>query len=145
MATRTDYGFDTDLATSDHAQADHGPGWLLFAAIMLGFAATYNVIDGLLALANSKVYTATATFVFSDLRTWGWIVFLLGVLQGIAAFTVVAGSNLGRWFGIVAAGLNAIGQLMFVSAYPFWALAMFATDILIIYALAVYGGHKHAA
>ena len=66
-------------------------------------------------------------------------VFLLGVLQGIAAFTVVAGSNLGRWFGIVAAGLNAIGQLMFVSAYPFWALAMFAVDVLIIYGLAVYG------
>ncbi len=146
MATRTDLGFETDFAaTPEDARSDRGGGWLMYAAIMLGFAATYNVIDGLLALANSKVYTANATYVFSDLRTWGWIVLLLGVLEGIAAFTVVAGSTFARWFGIAAAGLNAIGQLMFVSAYPFWALAMFATDLLIIYALAVYGGHKRPA
>jgi hypothetical protein len=140
MATRTDY-YD-DVAAGDYERAS---GWLTFAAVMLGFAATYNVIAGLLALGDSKVYTANATFVFSDLRTWGWIVLLLGCLQGLAAFTVVAGSNFARWFGIAAASLNAIGQLMFLSAYPFWAMAMFATDILIIYALAVYGGHKQTA
>jgi hypothetical protein len=38
--------------------------------------------------------------------------------------------------------VNSIGQLMFLPAYPFWALAMFTVDMLIIYALAVYGGHK---
>jgi hypothetical protein len=146
MATRTDYGFETDFATAqEDTRTDRGSGWLMYAAIMLGFAATYNVIDGVLALANSKVYAANATYVFSDLRTWGWIVLLLGILEGIAAFTVLAGSNFARWFGVAAAGLNAIGQLMFVSAYPFWALAMFATDLLIIYALAVYGGQKRAA
>ena len=40
------------------------------------------------------------------------------------------------------AGLNAIGQLMFAPAYPWWSLAMFAIDILIIYGLAVYGGGR---
>jgi hypothetical protein len=52
----------------------------------------------------------------------------------------MGGSQFGRWFGIVAAGLNAVGQLMFLHAYPFWSLAMFAADMLIIYALTVYGG-----
>jgi len=32
--------------------------------------------------------------------------------------------------------------LAFLPAYPFWALAMFTVDMLIIYGLAVYGGQK---
>ena len=38
--------------------------------------------------------------------------------------------------------VNAIGQLAFVPAYPVWGLAMFAVDILIIYALAVHAGGR---
>jgi hypothetical protein len=36
--------------------------------------------------------------------------------------------------------VNAIVQLMFIPAAPFWSLAMFTLDLLVIYALAVYGG-----
>ena len=79
---------------------------------------------------------------FSDLNTWGWIILVLGVLQLIASFAIVSGSEWARWFGIVVAGINAIGQLHFVSANPFWAMALFAVDILIIYGLAVYGGKR---
>jgi hypothetical protein len=67
---------------------------------------------------------------------------ILGVIQLLAAFTLMGGSELARWFGIFAASINAIGQLMFVPAYPFWAISLFAVDILIIYALAVYGGRR---
>jgi hypothetical protein len=65
---------------------------------------------------------------------------LLGIGELLAGFAIMGGSQFGRWFGIVAAGLNAVGQLMFLHAYPFWSLAMFAADMLIIYALTVYGG-----
>ena len=73
-------------------------------SVMLGLAGTWNVIDGILALANSKVYGVNRTYVFSDLRTWGWIVLLLGCLQLLAAFLIFAGSEFARWFGIGAAG-----------------------------------------
>ena len=122
-----------------------GQGWLVFAATLLGLAGTWNFIEGLLAIGNSKVYGPANTYVFSDLRTWGWIVLVLGAVQLLAAFGVMSGSELARWFGIAAAGINAIGQLGFVPVYPFWALTMFAVDILIIYALAVYGGRKGPA
>jgi predicted membrane metal-binding protein len=115
---------------------------VVFAAVMLGLAGTWNVIDGILALANSKVYGVNSVYVFSDLRTWGWIVLLLGALQLFASFAVFTGSEFARWFGIVAAGLNAIAQLAFVPVYPFWALMMFSADILVIYGLAVYAGKK---
>ena len=88
------------------------------------------------------MFVGNAHYVFSDLNTWGWIVLCLGILQGAAALVVVTGSEWARWFGIASAGLNAIGQLMFAPAYPWWSMAMFAIDILIIYGLAVYGGAR---
>jgi hypothetical protein len=119
-----------------------GGGWLLFAAMLLGLAGTFNLFDGILAISRSKFFTPHATYVFSDLKTWGWIILILGVLQLVAAFTLFNGSEFARWFGIIAASVNAIGQLMFIPALPFWSLAMFSLDIMIIYGLAVYAGHK---
>jgi hypothetical protein len=136
MATRT-----YDVGAEDYGEV-RGTGWILFAAIMLGLVGTWNLIDGGLALGSSKVYVGNQAYVFSDLRTWGWIALLLGALQLFAAFALFAGSELARWIGMIAAGLNAIGQLGFIPVYPFWALMMFAVDILVIYALAVYGGKK---
>jgi len=80
--------------------------------------------------------------VFSDLRTWGWIMLLVGVLLIIAAMGVFSGSGFARWFGIFAASVNAIGFFGAIQSYPFWALMVFTLDILVIYALAVYGGRK---
>jgi hypothetical protein len=109
---------------------------------MLGLAGTWNLIDGILAVANSKVYGHNKTYVFSDLRTWGWIVLVLGIAQLLAAFAVMAGSELARWFGIAVAAVNSIGQLSFVPVYPFWGIMMFSVDVIIIYGLAVYGGRR---
>ena len=119
-----------------------GVGWIVFAAILLFLAGTWNFIDGILAVSSSHVYVAGAHFVFSDLKTWGWIVLLLGISQLAAGSAVVGGSEVARWFAIAVAGVNSIGQLMFLPAYPFWALSMFTVDMLIIYGLAVYGGSK---
>ena len=119
-----------------------GAGLLLFAVAMMILAGVWAVIEGIAAIANSRIYTNHAVFVFSDLKTWGWIVLLLGALMLLAALTVLSGSQFGRWFGITAAGLNAVGQLFYISAYPLWSMAMFAADIIIIYALAVYAGPK---
>jgi hypothetical protein len=128
--------------TDDYSDDVRGMGWIAFAGILLGLAGTWNFIDGILAISRSKVYGLNNTFVFSDLRTWGWIVLIVGCLQLLAAFAIFAGSELARWFGIAVAGVNAIAQLGFVPAYPFWALMMFTLDILVIYGLAVYGGKK---
>ena len=119
-----------------------GVGWVVFAAVMLGLVSLWNIFDGIAAISSAHVYVQNANYVFSDLNTWGWIVLCLGVLQGVAALLLLTGSEFGRWFGVASAGLNALGQLMFLPAYPWWALAMFSVDLLIIYALTVYGGSR---
>lgn len=129
-------------ADADYTFGPRGSGWIMFAGVMLGFAGIWNTLNGMLAIGKSKIFVADASYVFSDLRTWGWIILFLGLLQLAAAFMVATGSEYARWFGIGTAGLNAIGQLYYLPAQPMWAIALFAVDILIIYALAVYGG-KH--
>jgi len=69
-------------------------------------------------------------------------VLVLGVGQLLAAFSLFGGSELARWFGIVVASVNAIGQLYYVPAYPIWSLMLFSVDILIIYGLVAYAGHR---
>jgi hypothetical protein len=117
-----------------------GSGWLLFAATMIGLTGTFNVIDGIVALSRSKFFDPNAVYVFSDLRTWGWITLIVGAIQVLAAFGIMGGASWARWFGIGVSSLNVIGQLLFVQAYPLWAITVVAFDVLIIYALAVYGG-----
>jgi phosphatidylserine synthase len=123
-------------------QAETGAGWRLFAAIMLGFAGLLGFIDGLVAITTSSFYVAGAQFVFSDLNTWGWIVLVVGAVTMLAALGVTLGSQWARWTGIVLAGLQATAQLLMIQAYPFWSLVVFAIDVLVIYALAVYGGKR---
>jgi hypothetical protein len=130
------------MSDQEYEGGIEGGGLLMFAVCMMALAGTWAVIEGIAAIANSKIYTENAVFVFSNLKTWGWIVLILGALLLLAAFMVFSGSQFARWFGIVAAGLNAMGQLFFIQAYPWWSLAMFSADIIIIYALAVYAGPR---
>jgi hypothetical protein len=117
-----------------------GTGWLVFAAYVLIIGGVFSMIDGIVALANASFFTANAHFVFSGLRTWGWIILGLGILEAAAGFAVLNGRQWARWFGIGIASLNAIGQLMFAQAYPLWTLIIVGIDIMVIYGLTVYGG-----
>jgi hypothetical protein len=38
--------------------------------------------------------------------------------------------------------VNALAQMFFIPAYPFWSLAIIAIDIVAIYGLAVHGGQR---
>jgi hypothetical protein len=119
-----------------------GPAWLTFAAIMLGIAGVFGVIDGIVAVSKSSFYAANAEFVFSGLNTWGWIILVVGVAALLAAFYVMSGSEWARWTGIVVAALQAIAQLLMIQAYPLWSLCVFALDVLVIYGLAAHGGSR---
>jgi hypothetical protein len=133
---------DTTSSGLYYEEKPAGHGLLVFAVAMMGIAGVWAMIEGIAAIADSRIFTANAVFIFSDLSTWGWIVFGLGALLLLAATTLLSGSQFARWFGIVAAGLHGMGQLFFIQAYPLWSMAMFAADVVIIYALATYAGPR---
>jgi hypothetical protein len=125
---------------STYIDDSRGAGWITFAAIMIIMVATLNIIDGIAAIGKSSFFVGNAHYVFSDLKTWGWIVLALGVLQMVVGFGIWYGSQIARWTGIVVVSVNAIAQLLFIPAYPFWSLSIFALDVLVLYGLAAYGG-----
>ena len=84
-------------------------------------------------------------FVFSDLRTWGWIITGLGVAGVLSGLSVLSGREWARWLGVTVAGLSALSQLLFAQAYPVWSLMIMAIDFLVIYSLIAYAGRQNAA
>jgi hypothetical protein len=114
-------------------------GWVTFAGVLLLIAGTLNIIWGIAAIADSSFFVHDTKYILSGLNTWGWVTLILGVLQVFAAFSLWGGGLYGRIFGIGAAGLSSIGALLSIPAYPFWSLAIFALDIIIIHQIATQG------
>jgi hypothetical protein len=126
-----------------HRTEGHGHGLILFASVLLVVAGCFNLIYGIAAIANSHVFTAHAHYVFGNLRAWGWITLILGVVQLLAAAGVLAGNQWARWFAVVVVGLNTIDQMFFLPAYPFWSLMIIAVDVIALYGLCAYGSREN--
>jgi hypothetical protein len=130
-------------AKSTDYDEPRGLGLVFFAAIMLLVVGLFNVIDGIAAIANSHFFVANAHYVVGDLRAWGWVVLILGLLQLLAGGGVMVGNQTARWFGIAVIGLNLFSQLLFIPAYPFWALTIIAFDVFALYGLCIYGSRAN--
>jgi hypothetical protein len=125
--------------------ASRGEGYwmIVFAATLLGVAGVFNVIDGIAAIANSHIFIANAHYVIGDLRARGWVALILGALQVLASIGVLAGNQAARWFGVAVIGLNAIAQMFFIPAYPFWSLMIVAVDVVALWGLCAYGSREN--
>jgi hypothetical protein len=137
----------TSAAKSTTGRANYadgrGYGLVLFAGVLLLVIGFWNLIYGISALAKSSVFVANAHYVFGDLRTWGWITLIIAALQLLAGIGVMTGNQAARWAGIVLVGLNAINQMFFIPAYPFWSLMIIAFDIVALYGLCAYGSKEN--
>jgi hypothetical protein len=120
-----------------------GYGLVLFAGVLLLVIGFWNLIYGIAAIAQSHVFVANAHYVVGNLRTWGWITLIVAALQILAGIGVMTGNQLARWAGIILAGLNAINQMFFIPAYPFWSLTIIAMDIVALYGLCAYGSREN--
>jgi hypothetical protein len=120
-----------------------GVGRAVFAGVLLCIAGTLNIIYGIAGIGNANFYENNTQYLFSSVKTWGWITLILGIIQLIAGFSLFAGGTFGRVIGIAAASIGAVGALLAVGgAYPFWSLGIFALCVIIIHGLLVYGEPK---
>jgi uncharacterized membrane protein len=103
------------------------------------------VDDGLrlfTAFAIGQHHVGAAKYVFSDLKTWGWFLLVVGAIQLVGVLGIWNRTTWGRWIGIASASANALLQLLFLPALPLLALALLALDVLVIYGLIAYGGRR---
>ncbi len=118
-------------------------GWIPFAGIMLMLVGFFNIIDGIAAISDSKYLVNQ--LLFANLHAWGWFFLIWGVIQVFAGFAVLGGATWGAILGVATAFFNIIAQLSWARAYPVWALSAIVLDVLVIYALVVYGGRREEA
>jgi len=114
-------------------------GWVIFAAVMLLIVGVLNIIWGIAAIADSKFFVQDQKYILSNLNAWGWITLIIGVLQLVAGFSLWSGGLYGRLMAIFFASLSALAALLSIPAYPFWSLAIFALDVIVIYQVSVFG------
>jgi len=115
-----------------------GLGRAIFAAVFLMIGGVLNIIYGIAAIGNAHFFVHNTHYVFGSLRSWGWVTLILGIIEVLASVSLFQGATFGRWFGIFAASLVAIGSLLDIPAYPLWSLAIFALSLWVIQGLVVY-------
>ena len=120
-----------------------GMGWKLFAGIMILIVGTMNVFDGLVGITQVNYVerqTGGVLPITNNVKTWSWVVLIIGAVMILAGFLIFAGNMFGRVVGIVVASLNALVQLAYMGHNTFWSFTMIVIDILVIYGLAAHGG-----
>ena len=124
-----------------------GAGRVAFAAMLLLIVGTLNIIYGIAALDDATLITEGGTrLVLDTLNTLGWVLIILGAIQLIAGFSLMAGNAFGRVIGILGGSLGAIGALLSIGgAHPWWSLAIFALCIYVVHGIVVYGEDERVA
>jgi hypothetical protein len=116
-------------------------GWIGFAGWLMIMVGTLDFFEGLIAIIRGKYYVlAPSQIVIFDVKTWGWLTLLWGIVVALAGFGLLARAGWARWATIVVGSLNVLAQLGFVGSaqYPLWALTIVTLSIVVLYALIVH-------
>src|SRR4051812_41964837 len=117
-----------------------GAGRAAFTATLLMIVGVLNIIYGIGALDDAKIFVGDTRFIFTNLNTLGWVLIVLGVVQFTGSFSLFAGNTYGRVIGITGGVLGAIGALLSIGgAYPWWSLAIFALCVYIVHGIFILG------
>ena len=132
-------GRSTDMA-APRRTSSAWVGWVVFAAVMAITLGAFEAIEGLVAIFKDQYYLVPSTglVVSVDYTVWGWVHLIIGVVSIFAGIALLQGRSWGRIVVIVLAGLSALVNLGFLSAYPIWSTLVIAFDVIIIYALTVH-------
>jgi hypothetical protein len=115
----------------------------VFAAVLLIIVGGLNVIYGIGALDGARVVVNDQRYILDDANTLGWVLVVLGVIQLLGAFSLMAGNAFGRFIGVLGAGLGAVGALLSVGgSNPWWSFGIFLLCIYIIHGIFIYGDDR---
>jgi hypothetical protein len=136
------------MATRAPAAKAPMAGWIMFAAIAMVTVGFIDFFEGLIAAIRKEYYVLTPErIIVFDVSTWGWLMLIWGIVLILAGLALWSGASWARWFTIVVACINILGQLSFLgsSAYPVWTLTAISLNIVVVYALTVrWAGYPDA-
>jgi hypothetical protein len=128
------------MTTDTSMRSSSWGGWIAFAGWLMLVIGMLDFFEGLIAVIRGQYYVLTSSQVIVfDVKTWGWLTLLWGIVLGLAGIGLLAGSSFARWFAIVVGTLTFLEQLAFVGSatYPLWSLVVLTLTALVLYALIV--------
>jgi hypothetical protein len=126
---------------SNHKSADSGDfPWAAsvstFAGVMLAIGAGFQILEGISAVADDKVFVRGVDYVYAfDITTWGWIHLVFGVIGLLTAIGIVTRQGWAWLVGILIAALSMISNFAYLPYFPIWGLTVIAIDVVIMWAL----------
>jgi len=123
-------------------EEDKGFGWLFFAGTVLGLAGLMRIVDSIWAFRYKGALPENLQDgVFGDnLKTYGWVWLIVGVLLIISSFMLLTRSQFARWIGLIMAAIMALSAMTWMPYYPIWAFTYVGIAVLVFYGLAAHGG-----
>jgi hypothetical protein len=121
-----------------------GEGWMIFAAVALGVAGIMRIFDSIWAFRyhGSVPENLQNALWGHTLKNYGWLWLVVGIILILCALGVMARSQVSRWIGIFAGAVAAISAIWWMPYYPIWSLTYIGIGVLVVYALAAYGGRE---
>ncbi|MFE1770229.1 hypothetical protein [Streptomyces sp. NPDC059008] len=123
--------------------------WVVFAGILLMLSGLFDLINGFVALLDHGYYATTANhgnrLLVFNFAAWGWVWIIVGVAQILAGLGVLLGARAARITGLVLASACLVGQLMFLSTFPYWSIFVMVMSLLVIYGLVAEPRHVPGA
>jgi hypothetical protein len=115
-------------------------GWVQFAALLVLLIGAFNIVNGIVGLADDKYFVVTPDgLLVGDYTVWGGVWLALGILEMLVAAGIFAGKQWARIVGIILLLLSAVGQIMFLAAFPVWGFLTIGLIVAAIHALTVHG------
>ena len=76
-------------------------GWIAFAGWLMVIVGVLDFFEGLIAVIRGQYYVLTANqIIVFDIKTWGWITMIWGVVVLLAGLSLLSGAAWARWFTI---------------------------------------------
>jgi hypothetical protein len=128
------------VAQPDMTRSAREPGgWAVFAGVILVILGFLNFFWGLAGILDDEnLIVGGNGAIIVDLTAWGWVTLIVGVVQVLVGFGLLAAQEWARWAGIFIATLAAVGQIGIVTAFPIWSLIVIVLAVLVIYNLTVH-------
>ena len=124
-----------------------GSGWILFAMILMIGVGVMRVFDAIWMFRYQGPVPGDlqAAMFGTSLTTYAWIYLIVGIILIAAGIGLASGSEVARWIGIFAGAIAAVSAIWWMPFYPIWSLLYVVLGMLVVYALAAYGGTDVAA
>jgi len=113
-------------------------GWTMFAAVVLFSVGFLRIISGISYLSDSHKVNDLTLGLFGD-NLWAWGIWDLGiaVVALWAGYSLLGGGGFGKVVAYLWAVLVIVNSFLIIGAAPWFAFAMIALAVLVIYGLAV--------